>query len=70
MLKQGLPSHPIAERTLSMRSVSSRSVDFFTEYTRTLEYIPDTLVGFLRIRECDLESLGSEEVEETTNALC
>ncbi len=70
MLKQGLPNYPIAQRTLSLHSISSWFVDFSTGYTRTPEYIPDTLVGFLGIRECDLESLGSEEVEETANALC
>lgn len=54
MLKQGLPSYLIAQPALYFIMICS--VEFSTGYTRTLEYITETLVGLLGIGECDLGS--------------
>lgn len=69
-LKKGLPTSPITQHSLSTLSISSWCIDLSIGQTSTLEYIPETLAWFLRIRECDLEGLGSEQSKETFNALC
>lgn len=70
ILKKRLPTSPITQRSLSTLSISSWCIDLSIGQTGTLEYIPETLARFLRIRECDLEGLGSEQSKETSNALC